>query len=400
MFSLEVITSTRADYGLLRPVLQKLYKSPIVEPRLLVTGAHLSGQYGFTVSEIEADNFPIQTRLDILSTPVPPGRAGTAWRTALALDAFLGHFSSVSPPPDAVLLLGDRYEMFAAAQAAALLDIPVLHISGGDVTHGADDDWFRHCITKMSKLHFCSCQAYRQRVIRMGEAPNTVFNVGGLGDENIRNTPLLSWEQLAASLEEPVTRPFALVTFHPETATTVSPRQQVAEFLTAVRENPNLFYLFTMANADAGGQEMNDRVQEYCQNHTNAALFASLGSLRYLSALSHAALVLGNSSSGMVETPSLGTPTVNIGQRQAGRITGSNVLHCEMSAPAISAAIRKALTPAFTQKARAAQSPYNGGNTSGKIVQAIEQALEQNTLQGPKIFYDGEAAQRHSGEQT
>lgn len=388
MLTLDVVTGTRAEYGLLRPVLAKLFQSETITPRLLVTGSHLSSQFGNTLSEIEADGFPIAAKLDILSQPVPPGREGTARRTALALSLFLDWFSANRP--DGILVLGDRYEIAAAAQAAALLDIPIAHISGGEVTKGADDDWFRHCLTKMAKLHFPSCELHRWRIIRMGEQPEMVHNVGGLGDENIRNMELLSKEELADSLNLDLSRPFALVTLHPETAASLPPLEQVNALLDGIEQNPNLFYLFTKANADAGGETFNQRVAEFCETHSNAVLFSSLGVLRYLSAMKYAALVLGNSSSGVVETPSFGTPTVNIGQRQAGRMICSNVIGCSFSPEAISQAIQTAISPAFGQRASRSRSPYNGGDTSGKILEILENAFTQHLLEGPKEFFDSE----------
>lgn len=387
MKQLAVVTSTRAEYGLLRPVLQCLQGNAEIQPHLLVTGTHLCAEYGNTVAEIEADALPIAARLDYMAMPASAGRAGTAQRTAQALQMFSEYF--VSHRFDAVLLLGDRYEIFAVAQAAALLDIPVVHISGGDVTYGADDDWFRHCITKMAKLHFPSCEAYRQRLLRMGEQPAMVYNVGALGDENIRSLPLLTRAQLADSLQLPLDTPFALVTYHPETAASLSAQAQVEALLQAMQQHNELFYIITMANADAGGEVVNHAVQQYCQSHTNAALFASLGAVRYLSAMQQAALVLGNSSSGVVETPGFGTPTVDIGNRQKGRLTATNVLHCGPTASEISQAIAAVQEPQFVQKARQVHSPYNGGDTSAKIVQALQQHLLDGSLLKPKEFYDG-----------
>lgn len=322
MATVAVVTGTRAEYGILRPVLEKMWEHPGIAPRLLVTGAHLSPAYGNTVTEVEADGFSIAARLDILSVPVPQGRAGTAQRTQLALRLFLEYLSAPMNRPDALLVLGDRYEAFAVGQAAALLGIPLVHISGGDVTEGADDDWFRHCLTKMAKLHFPSCEVYRQRLLRMGEQPDRVFNVGGLGDENIRNTQLLSFKTLASGLEFQLKHPFALVTMHPETASAFPAEQQARVFLAALEHHPRLFYLFTAANADAGGSVLNQRFTAFCKSHPNAAMVPSLGVLWYLSAMKHAALVLGNSSSGVVETPSMGVPAVNIGNRQKGREIG------------------------------------------------------------------------------
>ena len=390
MFTVAVVTGTRAEYGLLRPVLQKLAAANTLCLRLLVTGTHLSKEYGYTVSEIETDaplGIAIDERLDILSQPVGEGRVATARRVALCLQGCTAYFEKTKP--DAVLLLGDRYEIFAAAQAAALLGIPVAHISGGDVTAGADDDWFRHCVTKLAALHFPSCEAYRARVIRMGEEPGRVLNVGGLGDENIRQLPLMSYEGLQVSLGFALPRPYALLTFHPETQSAQTPAEQVDALLAALQANPQLFYLCTKANADAGGEVINARLEAFCRENADAALVASLGVLRYLSAMKHAALVLGNSSSGVVEAPSLGIPCVNIGDRQRGRLISENIICCPAEAEAIKSALQTALSPAFAEKARAAQSPYNGGDTSGKIVAALESFLASGKLRKPKIFYDG-----------
>lgn len=389
MYRVAVVTGTRAEYGLLRPVMQKLVASADMEMLLAVTGTHLSAEYGYTLSEIEADRFAVSAKIDIMSQPVAEGRLGTAQRTELALQGFVAYFTEEKP--DAVLVLGDRYETFAAAQAAALMAIPVVHISGGDVTFGADDDWFRHCITKMAKLHFPACEEYRQRVIRMGEEPGRVFNVGGLGDENIRNMHLLGLPMLAQSLGAPLEAgPYALVTFHPETAMGIKPEQQVDALLGALEQHPDLFYLFTKANADAGGEVMNRRVEAFCAAHENAVLFPSLGSLRYLSAMKYAALVLGNSSSGVVETPSFGVPCVNVGARQTGRVMSGNIISCAMGAEAIAGAMTAVRRPAFVQQAKGVKSPYNGGDTSGKIVATLYRFLESGELEKPKNFYDGE----------
>lgn len=391
--TLTAVTSTRADYGLLRPVLKKLADSRVVRLKLLVTGSHLSAQYGNTVEEIKADKeygIAIDAELDILSEPVPDGRVGTAWRAAAALEGALAYFSRQKP--DAVLVLGDRYEIFAVAQAAALVHIPVIHISGGDVTHGADDDWFRHCVTKMAKLHFPSCETYRRRLLRMGEQPTAVFNVGGLGDENIRSMQLLSYEELEQNLfaEGLGGVPEVLVTFHPETASSMPPMEQVRALLDAVEDNPQLSYLFTAANADAGGAEMNAAVKAFCEGRAGCNMVYSLGVVRYLSAMKYAKIVLGNSSSGVVETPSFGVPAVNIGQRQDGRLICENVICCPTGRDEIATAIQRAGTPAFTEQAKRVRSPYNGGDTSGRMVALIEEFLQSGKGEEPKIFYDEE----------
>lgn len=387
-----VITGTRAEYGLLRPVIQKLLQSPVLQPQVLVTGAHLAPEYGSTVQEIEADGVPIAARIPILKFGQGPD--ATAQTVAYTIQQFSAWF--LAHRPAAALVLGDRYEILAAAQAAAFSGVPIAHISGGDVTLGAADDWYRHCITKMAHLHFPSCEVYAQRVIRMGEAPDTVFNVGGLGDENIRTMEKMSREELSQSLGFDVTKPFGLVTFHPETAGGADPVEQMQQLLNAMEQiscTTKLRWLITKANADAGGQAVNQIIDRWTDQHADQAMaFTSLGVKRYLSAMQYAAVVAGNSSSGVVETPTFGVPTVNIGQRQAGRLLCQNVLCCPAQQQAILQALQTALTLDFAAKAHAAVSPYNGGDTSGRIVKILEEKLMEPGFGAPKAFYDGEEA--------
>ena len=372
--SLCVVTGTRAEYGLLRPVLQKLLQSDVIEPRLVVTGAHLAPEFGNTVSEIEADGMPIAARIPILKFGTGSPLA-TARTVSYTMERFTDYFSQNRP--DAVLVLGDRYEIFAAGAAAALLEIPLAHISGGDVTAGAADDWFRHCLTKMASLHFPSCEVYARRLIRMGEDPAAVENVGGLGDENLRSLPLLSRAALAESIGFGLERPYALVTYHPETAGGASPAAQF-DALCAALERCGLAAVFTKANADAGGADINARIDAVCAARPGQYVaFTSMGVLRYLSAMKYCAVVAGNSSSGVVETPSLGVPCVNVGDRQKGRLLSANIICCAADEASVYAALQKALSPAFAAQARQAKSPYNGGDTSGRIVRRLEAFVQK-----------------------
>lgn len=382
-----VVTGTRAEYGLLRPVLQKLLKSEVIEPRLVVTGAHLAPQFGNTVEEIEADGMPIDARIPILKSGVDSPLA-TARTVAYAMERFTEYLAARRP--DAMLVLGDRYEIFAAGAAAALLGVPLAHISGGDVTEGAADDWFRHCLTKMASLHFPSCETYARRVIRMGEDPATVENVGGLGDENLRSLPLLPRAALAESIGFDLGRPYALVTYHPETAGGASPVEQF-DALCAALADCGLAAIFTKANADAGGAAINARIESLCAAHPEKYIaFASLGVLRYLSAMQYCAVVAGNSSSGLAETPSLGVPCVNVGDRQKGRVVCENIICCAADADSVRAALQTALSPEFAARARRVKSPFNGGDTSGRIVRRLEEFLSSPALGRPKRFYDGD----------
>ncbi len=387
--TLAVITGTRAEYGLLKPVIQKLLQSERIEPQVLVTGAHLEQAYGNTVQEIERDGVPIAARIPILK--FGQGPMATADTVAYTIGEFTRWF--LEHKPAAALVLGDRYEIFAVAQAAAYAKVPVVHISGGDVTLGAADDWYRHCITKIAHLHFPSCQEYADRVIRMGEDPSTVFNVGGLGDENLRTMPKMGAEELSQSLGFDVTKPFGLVTFHPETAGGADPKHQMDALLRSmetVSENTGLRWLITKSNADAGGLDINQMIDDWAAQHTRyAAAFTSLGVVRYLSAMSLAALVAGNSSSGVVETPTMGVPTVNIGDRQKGRIICDNVICCPAEEQAVLKALQTALDADFVQKARRTVSPYNGGETSRKMVEIMEDFLFRPDFGSPKAFYDG-----------
>ncbi len=388
---LAVVTGTRAEYGLLRPVIRKLMARPDARLSVLVTGAHLAAEYGNTVAEIEADGVPIAARIPIL-VPGESGPLATADAVEKAIHGFVRWFAERRPA--CVLVLGDRYEIFAAAQAAAFARVPVAHISGGDVTLGAADDWYRHCITKIAHLHFPSCAQSARRVVRMGEPPSAVFNVGGLGDENIRTIALLPPEELSRSIGFDLTKPYGLVTFHPETAGGADPSAQSAALLAAmdaVSDAAGLRWLVTKANADAGGAVINQMLDDWAAARPGiAAVRASLGVVRYLSAMKGAAVVLGNSSSGVVETPTFGVPAVNVGHRQKGRPVCENVIGCPADRAAIEAALYKALDPAFLPVAQAAKSPYNGGDTSGKIVEILLREVRRPDFGAPKTFYEGE----------
>ena len=376
------IVAARAEYGLLRPVVQKVAASDELDLQLVVTGAHLCPRLGETVHEIENDGFPIAARLPIFTDDADEPVACTITRTINVFDSYFA-----AHRPDAVLLLGDRFEIFAVATTAAARHIPIAHISGGDVTLGAADEYYRHCISKMAAVHFPSCADSAARLVRMGEAPDTVFCVGGLGDENIRTLPKMSREELCKSTGFDLMQPFALVTYHPETAPDAgSPAVQVQALCSAMDNVDSVFWLITGSNADAGGQVCTEMMQAFAASHPGRAGFVqSLGLRRYLSAMDCAALVAGNSSSGVVETPTFKVPTVNIGKRQAGRMVCANVLCCAPDAAAIEATMRKALSPSFAPVAASAVSPYGGGDTSGKICAV----LQHFDFTKSKVFYDG-----------
>ena len=382
MRSICVVTATRAEYGLLRPVVQKLAASADLQLRLVVTGAHLCPRLGLTVTEIEKDGFAIDARLPIFTDDAAEPVAQTLARTLTVFDEYFAQNA-----PDCLLVLGDRFEIFAVATAAAARHIPIAHISGGDVTLGAADEYYRHCISKMAAVHFASCADSAARLVRLGEAPDRVFCVGGLGDENIRTLPKLSREALCASTGFALMQPFALVTYHPETSADAgSPAAQCQALCRAMESVPGIFWLMTGSNADAGGQVCSDTLRAFAAAHPDRAGFVqNLGLQRYLSAMQYASLVAGNSSSGVVETPTFQVPTVNIGKRQAGRLICANVLGCAPDADAIAETMRKALSPEFAAVAATAKSPYNGGDTSAKICAV----LRSFDFSAPKSFYDG-----------
>ena len=382
MRSICVVTATRAEYGLLRPVVQKLAASADLQLRLVVTGAHLCPRLGLTVTEIEKDGFAIDARLPIFTDDAAEPVAQTIARTLTVFDEYFAQSA-----PDCLLVLGDRFEIFAVATAAAARHIPIAHISGGDVTLGAADEYYRHCISKMAAVHFASCADSAARLVRLGETPDRVFCVGGLGDENIRTLPKLSREALCASTGFALMQPFALVTYHPETSADAgSPAAQSQALCRAMEAVPGIFWLMTGSNADAGGQVCSDTLRAFAAAHPDHAGFVqNLGLQRYLSAMQYASLVAGNSSSGVVETPTFQVPTVNIGKRQAGRIICANVLGCAPDADAIAETMRKALSPEFAAIAATAKSPYNGGDTSAKICAV----LRNFDFSAPKSFYDG-----------
>lgn len=380
-----IVTGTRAEWGLLRGVCRAMQEQKELCVKVAVTGAHLSEDFGMTADEVKRDGAPIDVEIPILKYGTAT-RQAMAQTTAYAMQCFADYFADTKP--NAVLVLGDRYEIFAAGSAAAMLCIPLIHISGGDVTYGAVDEWIRHCLTKMASLHFPSCDVYAKRLIQMGEPPERVINVGGLGDENLRKLPLLSKEELAKSIGFSLNEPYLLVTYHPETASQKDAGQAFDALLRVLMQT-SCHIIFTKANADAGGLVINEKIDEVCREFPERMIaFTSMGLLRYLSAMKYCAAVVGNSSSGVVEAPTLRVPVVNIGTRQAGRILCDNVLSCGDTEPKIAAALTEALSDEFRQKAARAKSPYDGGDTAQRIARETVRFLQSPDYGVPKVFYD------------
>ncbi len=383
-FKLCVVTGSRAEYHLLSPLLRRLSEDEDIELLIAVTGSHLSEAYGLTYQDIEADGFVIDGRIQILEEKDDVGAINRA--IARAITGFSEYFQKAKP--DAVLILGDRYELLGVATAAMNLRIPLIHLHGGETTEGAVDEAIRHSLTKMSYLHFTSCEDYRRRVIQLGEDPKRVFNVGALGVENILNCELLSREGFYQSIDKDLGEHFAVITFHPVTLEEDTAAEQVNELFAAIKQFPELSFLFTKSNADSGGLVVNREIDRFVGASNNAYAVTSLGLKRYLSALSLADMVIGNSSSGIIETPSFGVPTVNIGNRQKGRIQAANIINCEPEQKSIEQAMKKALSPQFVTTAHDAKNPYGDGRTSENIVRILKESLFDQKANLMKKFYD------------
>ncbi len=375
-----IVTATRAEYGILSPFIKRLQTIPEWEVQLVVTGTHLAKEFGNTYQEIEEDGVLVFAKIPILEK----GDDGYAVSCTMAnaLRGFGAYFKDENP--DLLFLLGDRTEMLAVAAAAMNAQVPIGHLHGGELTQGAVDDCVRHAITKMSYLHFASAEEYRRRIIQMGEEPSRVFNVGALGVENILNEKLLTRQELDGELPELAGKEFGVVTFHPVTLEASEGEMQLQELMQAMIQEERLFYLITKANADAGGRSVNRFLEQETKKYPHMKLVDSLGMKRYLSAVSYARLVLGNSSSGIIEAPALGTPTVNIGDRQKGRLMGDSIICCPPKRDAIAEAIRKALNMGKIT----GTSPYGDGSTSKQMVDIIKRYFDDTCSSLKKNFYD------------
>ncbi|EHI61346.1 UDP-N-acetylglucosamine 2-epimerase [Hungatella hathewayi] len=378
-----VVTATRAEYGLLRNTLDSINKDPELELCLIVTGSHLSNRYGLTVQEVLDDQFPITEQIPILADQ--NSEDGLIQTLSVATVKFGSMFEREKP--DMLVVLGDRYELLAICQCALIYGIPICHISGGEITEGAVDDIIRNVVTKMSVLHFPGCEEYRKRIIQMGEDPQRVFNYGDVGVENITKMEYLTFEELENDLGVTLCKPLASVTFHPVTIVKGLAEKQIMELLKALDQFPDINFIITKANADIGGEIINSLIDEFVETHPNCKAFFSLGIKRYLSMLKYSQMVIGNSSSGIVEAPCFGIPTINIGDRQRGRLQADSIINCDVDSSLIVEAIKLARTSEFQRKAHNTINPYGNGNTSEMIVKEIKTYLTQNSGI-KKRFYD------------
>lgn len=381
--SICVLTATRAEYGLLKPLVEVINKSDKLTLQLLVTGAHLSPEFGLTYKVIEEDGFQINEKVEMLLSS--DTATSIVKSMGVGMIAFADALNRLKP--DAVVILGDRYEMLAAASAVSVFKIPIIHLHGGEITEGAYDDAFRHAITKLSHLHFTATEEYRKRVIQLGENPECVYNVGAIGLDNILNLDLLSQEKLEKELGVKFKKYNYQVTFHPETLSNIPSAAQFEILLKVIEKQEDSFFIFTKANADTDGRIINSMMDSFVKkNPEKAKAFTSLGSLRFLSVLKQCDAIIGNSSSGIIEAPSLNIATINIGDRQKGRTQAASVINCDVDIQQISEAFIKIKHGDFKHKLKETKNPYGDGHTANRILEVLENTSWENIK--TKRFYN------------
>lgn len=383
MRKIAVVTGTRADYGLIYWLMKEIQEDPDLELQVIVTGMHLSPQFGLTYRTIEEDGFSIDWKVDVLMSS--DTNKAVSQSVGLGIIGFAEAFDRLQP--DIVVLTGDRFETLAAAQAAMFANIPAAHLYGGEVTEGAVDESIRHSITKMSYVHFTAAEPYRNRVIQLGEQPNRVFNLGAPGLDHLMKTALLSRQELSKQLNFSLDRPYFLVTYHPATWGNTPPLEALDELLEALESFTAFSVIITKPNADAGGRSLIPRLEQYAaERKERVFLTTSLGQIRYLSAMKYTVAVIGNSSSGIIEAPSMSVATVNIGDRQKGRLRSMSILDCEESQESIVEAIQRAVSSEFQRTLKQAMPVYGSGNASPRIKEVLKSLdLSRGTA---KSFYD------------
>ena len=364
-----VATGTRAEYGLLKPLIDQISAEPNWQLQLLVTGAHLSPEFGLTYVQIEEDGLQIDAKVEMLLSS--DTAEGIVKSMGLGMIGYADAFKCLQP--DLLIILGDRYEMLAIASTALIFKIPIAHLHGGEITEGAYDDAIRHAITKMSHLHFTSTEEYRKRVFQLGEQPDSVFNVGAIGLDSIVNLKLLPRPELEIILDISFLKYNYKIAFHPATLSDISIAEQFQELLAAITLQQESFFIFTKANADTGGRIINQMIDEFVtKNPQKAVAFTSLGTLKFLSVLKVCDAIVGNSSSGIIEAPSLGIATINIGDRQKGRIQAESVINSGVSAAQIDVAFKQTRDQSFRNGLMQVANPYGSGFATQKIVAIIK----------------------------
>jgi GDP/UDP-N,N'-diacetylbacillosamine 2-epimerase (hydrolysing) len=386
-----VITGTRAEYGLLRLLMQGVRDEAQCELQLIATGMHLSPEFGATYRAIEADGFRIDRKVEMLLSS--DSAVGMGKSAGLGVIGFAEAFEQLQP--DLIVVLGDRFEILSAVTAALFAHIPVMHLHGGEVTEGAVDESMRHAISKMSHVHCVAAEEYRRRVIQLGEQPESVHCVGGLGVDAIRQIKLLNRTELESALDFRLKSRNLLITFHPETLADGATESQMTELLAVLDEMNDTGLLFTLPNADAGGRELISMLQDFGSKHANARVYPSLGQLRYLSCMALCDGVVGNSSSGLLEAPTLKKGTVNIGDRQRGRLQAASIINCRPVRQEIRAAITQLYTPAFQAGLSDVGNPYGEGGATARVLALIKEIKLEGLIQ--KRFYDQPAAAIESG---
>lgn len=377
-----VVTGSRAEYGLLRGLMADVRDAPGLELQLIATGMHLSPEFGLTYRDIEEDGFRIDRKVEmLLSSDTPVGLAKSMGLGLIGLGEALQQLK-----PDLLLVLGDRFEIFSAVAAAMVARVPVAHLHGGEATEGAFDEAVRHSITKMSHLHFVAAEEYRQRVVQLGEDPRRVFLVGGLGIDVLNKLELLDRPSLEASLGFELGARNLLITFHPATLEDATAAEQVTELLAALAPLEDTQLIFTMPNADTDGRVLMDMTKEFVAGHDNAHAYVSLGQLRYLSCIRHVDGVVGNSSSGLTEVPSFRKGTINLGDRQRGRLKAQSVIDCAPDRDAIAAALQRLYSPAFQSALKQVRNPYGEGGAGAKILKVLRDYPLESILK--KSFHD------------
>jgi GDP/UDP-N,N'-diacetylbacillosamine 2-epimerase (hydrolysing) len=377
-----VITGTRADYGLLRWVMQDIKNDVDLNLQIIATGMHLSPEFGLTFKAIEDDGFEIDRKVEMLTSSDTP--VGIAKSMGLGMIGFADAFNELIP--DLIVVLGDRFEIFAAVAAALVARIPVAHLHGGETTEGAFDEAFRHSITKMSHMHFVAAVEYKQRVIQLGERPEHVFLVGGLGIDNIKRLKLLDRNALEADLGFKFGKKNLLITFHPVTLENASAVTQMQALLAALVKLEDTQLIFTMPNSDTDSRTLIKMVEQFVSHHSNAHAYTSLGQLRYLSCIAQVDGVVGNSSSGLAEVPSFKKGTVNIGDRQRGRLQANSVINCEPDQKSIADGINILYSPSFQANLSQVCNPYGEGGASEKIVNILKIINIKDIVK--KAFYE------------
>lgn len=380
-----VITGTRAEFGLLSGLMRLIQQSDLTQLQVIATNMHLSPRYGNTYREIEEAGFVIDYKVSILDDSAADDANATLMSMSRAIAGFAEAYDSLQS--DLIVVLGDRFEILAAAESALIKQIPVAHIHGGELTLGAYDDAIRHSITKMGHLHFTSTDEYRKRVIQLGEQPERVWYVGALGIENIKRIPLMSKEEIEQILNFDINNQTILVTYHPVTLASNNGKAEIDAFLSALDEFPELRVIFTMPNSDNGSSVIREAIVDYVKrNNTRTCAHSSLGVKRYLSVMKYCAAVVGNSSSGILETPSFHIPTLDIGSRQGGRMAAESVWHCSTDKQSIVDGLKHILSNEFRQIAAAASNPYEKDGTAENIFKIISTYPLEGIIQ--KHFYD------------